>query len=137
MFISAALERDHQFRRLGEFAPAPGVEFSIPMAVQVDFALLAWREVVVDPFFGAAEQAGRADAGLLVKFAPGGVQKVLAVVDAALGELPVVRGRGPGAAAVPDAAVGVKEDDADIGTMERKVRQGTYLRAMTAEAGAS
>ena len=48
-----------------------------------------------------------------------------------------MRGRGPGAAAVPDAAVGMKEDDADIGTMERKVRQGTYLRAMTAEAGAS
>jgi hypothetical protein len=48
-----------------------------------------------------------------------------------------MRRRRPGAAAVPDAAVRVKEDDADIGTVKRKVRQETYLRAMTAEAGAS
>ena len=67
----------------------------------------------------------------------GGVQQVLALIDAALWELPVVWWRGSGAAAVPDAAVRVKEDDADIGTMESKVRQRRYLRAMTAEAGAS
>jgi hypothetical protein len=50
-----------------------------------------------------------------------------------------VRRDGAGAAAVPDAAIGVKEDDADVGTVKGKVdgRQGTYLRAMTAEAGAS
>jgi hypothetical protein len=159
MFIGAALERDHQIRRLGEPAPAPGVEFSKLVAVQVDFALVAleaqgepdlflsdptllvrrdvgWK-IVSHPFLGAAEQAGRADAGLLAQFAPGGVLEILALVDAALRKLPVVRRDGVAAAAVPDAAVGVEQDDADIGTMERQVRQRTYLRAMTAEAGAS
>jgi len=163
MLIGVALERDHQIRRAGELAPAPGVELGEDVAVQVDFALAAIeaerepdlllplpalgrlrafgvrREVVVDPLFGAAQQTGRSYAGLFVQFAFGGDQQVLAVIDAALWELPVVRGRGPGAAAVPDAPILVEEDNADIGTIEGKIenRQGGYLRAMTAEAGAS
>jgi hypothetical protein len=82
---------------------------------------------------------GRSHAGLFVQLAFGGVEQALAVVDAALRELPVVRARGPGAAAVPDAPILVEEDNADIGTIEGKIenRQGGYLRAMTAEAGAS
>jgi hypothetical protein len=50
-----------------------------------------------------------------------------------------VRRRGLAAASVPDAAVLVEKDDADIGTIEGKVDRGQddYLRAMTAEAGAS
>jgi hypothetical protein len=74
-----------------------------------------------------------------VQLAFGGDQQVLAVIDAALWELPVVRGRSPGAATVPDAPILVEEDNADIGTIEGKIenRQGGYLRAMTAEAGAS
>jgi hypothetical protein len=56
-----------------------------------------------------------------------------------LRELPVVRRRGAGPAAVPDPAIGVEQHDADVRTVEGKVdgRQGGYRRAMTAEAGAS
>jgi hypothetical protein len=166
MFIGAALERNHQFRRLGEIAPTPGVEFGKVVAIQVNLALVAHKaqgepdlflpdpallvrrgvgwKVVSHPFLGAAEQAGGADAGLLAQLAPGGVRKVLAVVDAALRELPIVRRRGLAAASVPDAAVLVEKDDADIGPIEGEVGWGQddwgqddYLRAMTAEAGAS
>jgi hypothetical protein len=44
-----------------------------------------------------------------------------------------------GAAAIPDPAVGVEQDDADVRTVEGKIdgRQGGYRLAMTAEAGAS
>jgi hypothetical protein len=86
-----------------------------------------------------AQQAGRADARLLVQLAFGGAQQVLAVVNAALRKLPVVRRQRVAAAAVPDTAVGVEQDDADIGPIEGKVdgRQNGYRLAMTAEAGAS
>jgi hypothetical protein len=161
MFIGVALERDHQIRRLGEVSPAPGIEFGKVMAVEVNLALVAFEaegepdlflpdpallvrrgvgwKVVSHPVLGAAERAGRAYAGLLAQLALGGGQQVLAVVDAALRELPIVWRRGRGAAAVPDAAVLVEKDDADIGTIEGKVDRGQddYLRAMTAEAGAS
>jgi hypothetical protein len=91
------------------------------------------------PLLGAPEQDHRTHAGLLAQFAAGGGLDVLALVDAALRELPVVRRRGVATPAVPDAAVAVEKDDADIGPIERKVRNGQdgYLRAMTAEAGAS
>jgi hypothetical protein len=93
----------------------------------------------VHPLLGAAEHDGRAHAGFLAQFAAGGGLEVLAVIDAALRELPVVRRDGVAAAAVPDPAVAVEQDDADIGAIERKVRDGQdgYLRAITAEAGAS
>src|ERR1700677_3991011 len=93
MFIGAALERNHQFRRLGQLAPAPGVEFSNAMTVEVDFALIAvkahcepdllltfpalpvpcgvgWK-IVGHPVLGVAEQARRADSRLLLESACG------------------------------------------------------------------
>src|ERR1700735_1701835 len=97
MFIGAALERNHQFRSLGQPAPASGVEFSNAMSIEVDFALIAAKtqrepdllltlpaprclgallaggEVVVHPLFGVAEQAGRVDARLLLQLAHGGL----------------------------------------------------------------
>jgi hypothetical protein len=55
-----------------------------------------------------------------------------------------VRRRGRGAPSVPDAAVLMEQDDADIGTIEGQIGWGQddwgqdgYLWAMTAEAGAS
>src|SRR3984957_5231005 len=106
ILIGVALERDHQIRRLNEVSPAPGVEFGKVVAVQVNLALVAletqrepdlffpdpallvrggvgWK-VVSPPFFGAAEQAFGADAGLLAQLAPGGGQQVFTVVAPAL-----------------------------------------------------
>src|SRR5690606_12007149 len=75
------------------------------------------REVVGDPLLDFSQGLDRGDAGLLGQFATCGGLVILAVVDAALGELPVVRPRRAGAAAVPDAAVWMEQHDADVGAV--------------------
>ena len=77
----------------------------------------------------------RARAGLLGQLAPRGGLQVLAGVDAALRELPVVRARRAGAPAQPDPAVRVEQHDADVGPVVGEV--GHHRLAVRAEAGAS
>jgi len=56
-----------------------------------------------------------------VQFATGGGLQVLAVVDAALRELPVPRLGRVSAAAEPDLAGRVEQDDPDVGAIEGQV----------------
>ena len=141
LLIGSALEGNDQGEGLVETAPAPGVELDLAVGLKVDLGLVAGEaegepflllareaarvlcaavvggEGVGDPFLGLRQQVDGDDAGLLGQFAAGGQFVVLAVIDAALGELPVVRTGRAGAAAVPDPAVGVEQDDADVGAV--------------------
>ena len=60
----------------------------------------------------AAEMAAKVKAGEVSSREL--VEAHLAVIDAALGELPVVRAVRAGAAAIPDLALAVEQHDADV-----------------------
>jgi hypothetical protein len=67
---------------------------------------------------GAAKEGDAGRPGLLGQLPARGGLEVLARVDAALRELPVVRSGRIGPAAQPNAAVPMEEDDADVGAIK-------------------
>ena len=74
-----------------------------------------------------APDGDAARAGLLGQLAPGRRLQILAGIDAALRELPVVRAGRVGAAAEPDAAVRMEQDDADVRAIVAKVLASSSL----------
>ena len=75
---------------------------------------MSGREVIGQPAVGAAEQGGGDDARLLGQLAAGGEIEVLAGVDAALRELPVIGLGGLEPAAQPHPAIGVEQHHSHV-----------------------
>jgi molecular chaperone IbpA len=138
--ISLKRELPEALKPLRERPPTPGVELDLVVGRQIDLGFVAGeaegeplllltletapglgvvhgfgREVVQDPVVRPRQQFDRGDAGLLMQFAAGGRFQILARIDAALRELPVMRAGRSVPLAVPDQALAVEQHDPDIG----------------------
>src|SRR5262249_22457676 len=109
--IERTLERHDELGHLAEVDPFPGREFRV-LAFDVDLALRAGeaegvpllllaavlalpqrlrelgRQIVAQPAIALGQQLCRGDTGLLMQLAPGGVERILALVYPALWHLP-------------------------------------------------
>src|SRR3989344_3383626 len=110
----------------------PYLSLAFPAAGQ--FPRHQGREIVGEPAVGADEVGDAGRARLLLQLPARRVLQGLAVVDAPLRELPVVRRRRAGPAAEPDPPIGMEQHHADVRSVFGKV--GHFL-TVRAEAGAS
>src|SRR5262249_52750440 len=152
--IDRALERDDQRRQALQALPAPGAELRLvaARAIDVDLAVVAGeahrepflrlsaipalpglthditRNIVVEPVRDLGKLLDRADIGLLVELAQRSRPRVLALIDAALRQLPgmgVVDVLGPAQAlADEDAVSAVEHHDADAGPIGEGLEAG-------------
>src|SRR5262249_20575267 len=152
--IDLALERDDQRRQPLQALPAPFAEFRLVAGrvLDVDLTVVAGeahrepflrlsaisalpgfthdlaRNVVAEPVRDLGQLLDRADIGLLVKLAQRGRPRVLARIDAALRQLPGMRGvdvlRPAHALADEHAAGAVEHDDADAGPVGKGLDAG-------------